>query len=140
MSTSAEITCTIQNDCPSITFRVSAQGEGNSTPNLRGMLSQIQEAIAEFQAKPQAKHLSNSEVVVLDTSSPSPPAQQNSSPDISKSSSTKMISSKQINLLMRQLRENGTSVEALCQANGVTRIQDLTMARAREIIRDLSGF
>ena len=61
MSTSAEITCTIQNDHQSIMFRVSAQGEGNSTPNLRGMLCQIQTAITEFQKKPPTKLLSNTE-------------------------------------------------------------------------------
>ena len=52
----------------------------------------------------------------------------------------KMISEKQINLLMRRLRENNTSVQELCQVNGVKRIQDLTMAKAREIIHDLSDF
>ena len=140
MSTNAEITYAIQNDRPSIMIRVSVQEEGNSTPDLCGMLCSIQEAITEFQKTPQAKLLSSTEVVVQEASSPSPPVQQNSSPESSKSDPTKMISSKQMNLLMRQLRENGTSVEALCQANGVSRIQDLTMARAREIIHDLSGF
>ena len=75
MSTSAEITCTIQNDHQSIMFRVSAQGEGNSTPNLRGMLSEIQGAITDFQKKPPARLLSNSEVVVQDVSHPAPALQ-----------------------------------------------------------------
>ena len=138
MSTNAEITYAIQNDRPSIMIRVSE--EGNSTPDLRSMLCSIQEAITEFQKTPQAKLLSSTEVVVQEASTPSPPVQQNPYPENSKSGSTKMISSKQMNLLLKRLRENDTSVEALCQANGVNRIQDLTMARAREIIHDLSGF
>ena len=140
MSTNAEITYAIQNDRPSIMIRVSVQEEGNSTPDLCGMLSQIREAITKSQAEPQANLLPSTEVVVQEASTPSPPVQQNLYPENSKSGSTKMISSKQMNLLLKRLRENDTSVEALCQANGVSRIQDLTMAKAREIIRDLSGF
>ena len=61
MSNTAEITYAIQNDRPSITIRVSAQEEGDSKPDLCDMLSQIQEAITKFQAKPQPKLLSNTE-------------------------------------------------------------------------------
>ena len=51
MSNSAEITYAIQNDRPSIMIRVSAQEEGKSKPDLREMLSQIQEAIDTAQKK-----------------------------------------------------------------------------------------
>ena len=72
MSTSAEITYAIQNDRQSLTFHISAQGEGNSIPDLRNMLSQVQEAVMEFQNKPQPKLLSNTEVVVQDAPLPTP--------------------------------------------------------------------
>ena len=76
MSTNAEITYAIQNDRPSITIRLSAQEEGKNKPDLRDMLSQIQEAITEYQAnKPQAKLLSNTDVVVQDVPHPKPAAQ-----------------------------------------------------------------
>ena len=50
MSKSAEITFAIQNGNPSITIRVSAQENGETKLILRDMLSEIQEAITEFQA------------------------------------------------------------------------------------------
>ena len=73
MSTKAEVTYAIVNDRPSIMIRLSAQEEGETKPDLCGMLSQIQEAITEFQAnKPQPKLLSNAEVVVQDVPHPAP--------------------------------------------------------------------
>ena len=140
MATTAEISYAIQNDRPSFMIRVSAQKEGDSFPDLRGMLSKIQEAITEFQKSPQAKFLPNSEVTVLDVPSSSPPVQPKDFPDNNKSGPTKMISPKQISLLTRKLNEKRMSPETLCLENGVNRIQDLTMARAREIIRDLTDY
>ena len=74
MSTTAEISYAIQNDRPSFMIRVSAQGEGNSTPDLRGMLSQIQEAITDFQKTSQAKLLPSADVVVQDVPQLTPAA------------------------------------------------------------------
>ena len=140
MSTTAEISYAIQNDRPSFMIRVSAQKEGDSYPDLRDMLTQIQEAITDFQKSPQARLLPSTEVAVQDVPKTLPSAQPKVFTDSSKSDPTKMISPKQMSLLTRKLRENGTTVEALCQANGVKRIQDLTMARAREIIHDLTDY
>ena len=138
MPKKAEIMYCIQNDRPSITIHLSE--EGDLTPDLRGMLSQIQEAITDFQKSPQARLLPSTEVAVQDVPKTLPSAQPKVFTDSSKSDPTKMISPKQMSLLTRKLRENGTTVEALCQANGVNRIQDLTMARAREIIHDLTDY
>lgn len=66
------------------------------------------------------------------------PSMQTANPNSNEPQPVKMISGKQISLLMRRLRENGSSVKDLCLANGVNSIQDLTMAKAREIIHDLS--
>ena len=53
MTKNAEITVAIQNGNPSITIHISAQGDGETKLILRDMLSEIQEAITEFQAKSQ---------------------------------------------------------------------------------------
>ena len=74
MSNTAEITYAIQNDRPSITIRLSVQEEGKSKPDLCDMLSLIQEAITEYQAKPQVKLLPNAEVAVQDVPHPTPAA------------------------------------------------------------------
>ena len=66
MSTTAEISYAIQNDRPSFMIRVSAQKEGDSFPDFRDMLTQIQEAITDFQKTPQAKLLPSADVVVQD--------------------------------------------------------------------------
>ena len=74
MPKQAEIMYCIQNDRPSITIHLSE--EGDLTPDLRGMLSQIQEAITEFQARPQTRLLSSSDVKVQDVSRAAPPARE----------------------------------------------------------------
>ena len=48
MSNTAEVIYAIENDRPSITIRLSAQEEGETKPDLCGMLSQIQEATNDF--------------------------------------------------------------------------------------------
>ena len=153
MSTSAEITCTIQNDSPSITFRVSAQGEGNSTPDLCGMLCQIQKAVTEFQKTPQAKFLSNSEAVVQDAPHPAPAMQ---SPQIKSFSSNKgkgfsqkgvqpqsekpdtslpgTISQKQIGKIRVNLKFRNIPEKVFCTSHGIARIEDLSGKYAWEII------
>ena len=79
MPKKAEIMYCIQNDRPSITIHLSE--EGDLTPDLCGMLSQIQEAITEFQARPQTRLLSSSDVKVQDVSRASPPAREEPSSD-----------------------------------------------------------
>lgn len=153
MSTSAEITCTIQNDHQSIMFRVSAQGEGNSTPNLRGMLSEIQGAITDFQKKPPARLLSNSEVVVQDVSHPVPALQspqeksfsnnkgkefsqknaqqQNDNPE---KDSPGSITKKQIGMIRYNLKERSISEKTFCSSHDIAHIENLSLNEARAII------
>jgi len=153
MSTSAEITCTIQKDCPSITFRVSAQGEGNSTPDLCGMLGQIQKAVTEFQKTPQAKLLSTSEVDVQDVPGSTPvtqslqakpfssskdnnPLQKNASQQSEKPDTTLpgTISKKQIGKIRVNLKIRNIPEKVFCSSHGVARIEDLPGKYAWEII------
>ena len=153
MSTSAEITCTIQNDHQSIMFRVSAQSEGNSTPNLRGMLSEIQGAITDFQKKPPARLLSNSEVVVQDVSHPVPALQspqeksfsnnkgkefsqknaqqQNDNPE---KDSPGSITKKQIGMIRYNLKERSIPEKTFCSSHDIARIENLSLNEARAII------
>ena len=154
-STSAEITYSIQNDRPSIMIRVSAQGEGNSTPDLCGMLCQIQTAITEFQKKPPAKLLSNTEVVVQDVPQPTPATQsqqtnpssinkengfsqksaqqQNDNPEKDYPGS---VTKRQIGLIHVNLKRRNIPEKDFCTAHGVARIEDLSLNQARALIMD----
>ena len=153
MSTSAEITCTIQNDCPSITFRVSAQGEGNSTPDLCGMLCQIQKAVTEFQKKPPAKLLSHSEVVVQDVPHPTPASQSpqaksfssNKGKDFSQKGTQQQkdnpekdspgsVTSRQIGLIRVKLKQQNIPEKVFCSSHDIARIENLSLNEARAII------
>ena len=150
MSTNAEITCTIQNDCPSITFRVSAQGEGNSTPDLCGMLCQIQKAVTEFQKTPQAKFLSNAEVVVQNAPRPTQSSNKklfsgNKAKSLQQKSVSPQneeidhdlpgsISSGQIGKIHVDLRARNIPVKDFCFKQGIARIEDLAFNRAWTII------
>ena len=155
MSTSAEITYSIQNDRPSITFRVSAQGEGNSAPDLRGMLSQIQEAVTEFQKKPPAKLLSNTEVVVQDAPLPTPatpkpqmlPLADNQGKNFSQKNSSKgntgtptskksKITAPQIATIRQNLVERNIPECVFCNKYGVKRVEDLPGGVAWHVIHD----
>ena len=153
MSTSAEITCTIQNDHQSIMFHVSAQGEGNSTPNLRGMLSEIQDAITDFQKKPPARLLSNAEVVVQDVPHPVPATQppqetpfsnnkgtgfsqknaqqQNDNPE---KDSPGSVTSRQIGLIRVKLKQQNIPEKVFCSSHDIARIENLSLNEARAII------
>ena len=153
MAITAEITCTIQNDHQSIMFRVSAQGEGNTTPNLRGMLSEIQGAITDFQKKPPARLLSNSEVVVQDVSHPVPALQspqeksfsnnkgkefsqknalqQNDNPE---KDSPGSITKKQIGMIRYNLKERSIPEKAFCSSHDIAHIENLSLNEARAII------
>ena len=155
MSTNAEITYAIQNDRPSITIRLSAQEEGKSKPDLCDMLSQIQEAITEYQAnKPQAKLLSNTDVVVQDVPHPTPAAhstqakpfssnkgkgfsqkgaqQQNDNPekDFPGSVTQKQIGKIRVNLKIRNIPE-----KEFCTSHDIARVEDLSLNQARSIIQ-----
>ena len=76
MTKNAEITVAIQNGNPSITIYVSAQEDGETKLILRDMLSEIQEAITEFQAKPHAKLLPSAAAKVHDAPCIQPPAEE----------------------------------------------------------------
>ena len=152
MVTNAEISCTIQNDRQTLTFRVSAQGEGNSTPDLRGMLSQIQEAIADFQKSPQAKLLPSAEVVVQDIPHSSPPALPKPLPDNKGKSFSQKFSSKantgaptsgkskisepQIATIRQNLMERNIPECAFCSTHGIKRLEDLPGGVAWHVIHD----
>ena len=153
MSTSAEITCTIQNDHQSIMFRVSAQGEGNATPDLCGMLCQIQTAVIEFQKKPPTKLLSNAEVVVQDVPHPEPAPQspqantfsnnkgngfsqknaqqQNDNPE---KDSPGSVTSRQIGLIRVKLKQQNIPEKVFCSSHDIARIENLSLNEARAII------
>ena len=153
MAITAEITCTVQNDHQSITFRVSAQGEGNPTPNLRGMLSEIQGAITDFQKKPPARLLSNAEVVVQDVPHPAPATQppqetpfsnnkgtgfsqknaqqQNDNPE---KDSPGSITKKQIGMIRYNLKERSIPEKAFCSSHDIAHIENLSLNEARAII------
>ena len=155
MSTSAEITYSIQNDRPSITFRVSAQGEGNSAPDLRGMLSQIQEAVTEFQKKPPTKLLSNTEVVVQDAPRPAPaaskpqmlPLEDNKDKSFSQNIPSKAntgaptskkskITAPQIATIRQNLVERNIPECVFCNTYGVKRVEELPGGIAWRVIHD----
>ena len=153
MSTNAEITYAIQNDRPSITIRYSAQEEGNSKPDLCDMLSQIQEAITKFQAKPQPKLLSNTEVVVHDVPHPTPvahsaqkkafssnkengfsqkiaPQQNGTDKDSPGTVTPKQIGKIRVNLKIRNIPE-----KEFCSSHDVARMEKLSFNDAWAIIK-----
>ena len=155
MSTNAEITYAIQNDRPSITIRYSAQEEGNSKPDLCDMLSQIQEAITKFQAKPQPKLLSNTEVVVQDVPHPAPatpkpqalplsdnnvknsPQEFSQKPNTNLSSSgKKKITVSQVATIRQNLRERNIPECAFCNSHGIKRVEELPGGIAWHVIHD----
>ena len=158
MSTNAEITFAIQNDRPSLMIRVTAQEEGNSMPDLRGMLSQIQEAITEFQAMPQAKLLSSSEVIVHDAPCALPPAEEPplmrnegtfvpqknvAKPETNTASSgkyhqngKKKITPGQIVTIRQNLQERRIPESTFCRINNVERLEDMPKSVAWNIIHD----
>ena len=153
MTTTAEITCAIQNDHQSITFRVAAQGEGNATPDLCGMLCQIQTAITEFQKNPPTKLLSNAEVVVQDIPHPMPVPQ---SPQAKSFSNNKgngfsqknaqqqkdnpekeypgSITEKQVGKIRYSLKERNIPEKVFCASHDIARIEDLSLNHARALI------
>ena len=153
MTTAAEITYAIQNDRPSITIHLSAQGEGNSTPNLRGMLSEVQDAITDFQKKPPARLLSNSEAVVQDVSHPTPATQSLQAKSISSNKgkgfyqksvqqqndnpekdSPGSITEKQIGKIRYSLKERNIPEKVFCASHDIARIEDLSLNHARALI------
>ena len=155
MSTSAEITYAIQNEHQSLTFHISAQGEGNSTPDLRGMLSQIQEAVTEVQNNPKPKLLSNTEVVVQDVPHPTPatpkpqmlPLADNQGKNFSQNFSSKTntgaptskkskITAPQIATIRQNLVERNIPECVFCNKYGVKRVEDLPGSVAWHVIHD----
>ena len=153
MSTNAEITYAIQNDRPSITIRYSAQEEGNSKPDLCDMLSQIQEAITKFQAKPEPKLLSNAEVVVQDAPHPAPathspqakPFSSNTGQGFSQKETQKQndnpekdspgsITKKQIGMIRYNLKERNIPEKVFCTSHDIARIENLSLNEARALI------
>ena len=153
MSNTAEITYAIQNDRPSITIRVSAQEEGKSKPDLCDMLSLIQEAITEYQAKPQVKLLPNTEVAVQDVPHPTPVAP---SPQTKPFSSNKgkgfpqkgaqqqndnlekglpgSVTPKQIGKIRVNLKFRNIPEKSFCTSHGVARMDELSFNDAWSII------
>ena len=158
MSSTAEITVAIQNDRPSLMIRVTAQEEGNSMPDIRGMLFQIQEAITEYQAMPPAKLLSSSEVAVHDVPCALPPAeeapltrtettfvqQKNTlKPETNTASSgkyhqngKKKITPGQILTIRQNLQERRIPESTFCRNNNVERLEDMPKGVAWKIIHD----
>ena len=148
MPKKAEIMYCIQNDRPSITIHLSE--EGDLTPDLRGMLSQIQEAITEFQAKPQTRQLSSSDVKVQDISRASPPAREEPLPDNRRKSSYQnnassgneafdksspgSITKRQIGMIYFELKNRNIPEQVFCAKNGVARVEDLSCKKAWFII------
>ena len=148
MPKKAEIMYSIQNDHPSITIHLSE--EGDLTPDLRGMLSQIQEAITEFQAKPQTRQLSSSDVKVQDVSRTSPPAREEPSPNRRRKtsyqntatseneafdkSSPGTISKSQAGKIHHELEERNIPEQDFCTKHGVARVEDLPLNKAWIII------
>ena len=155
MSTNAEITYAIQNDRPSITIRLSAQEEGKNKPDLRDMLSQIQEAITEYQAnKPQAKLLSNTDVVVQDVPHPTPAAHSTQAKPFSsnkgKGFSQKgvqqqndnlekdfpgSVTQKQVGMIRVNLKIRNIPEKEFCTSHDIARVEDLSLNQARSIIQ-----
>ncbi len=155
MSTNAEITYAIQNDRPSITIRLSAQEEGKSKPDLCDMLSQIQEAITEYQAnKPHAKLLSNTDVVVQDVPHPKPaahstlakPFSSNKGKGFSQKGATLKndnpekdspgsVTLKQIGLIRVNLNNRNIPEKEFCTSHDIAHIEDLSLNQARSIIQ-----
>ena len=149
MPKKAEIMYCIQNDRPSITIHLSE--EGDLTPDLRGMLSQIQEAITEFQAKPQTRQLSSSDVKVQDVSRASPPAREEPLPDNRRKSSYQnnassgneafdksspgTISKSQAGKIHHELEERNIPEQDFCTKHGVARVEDLPWKKAWIIIK-----
>ena len=156
MSTKAEVTYAIVNDRPSIMIRLSAQEEGETKPDLCGMLSQIQEAITEFQAnKPQPKLLSNAEVVVQDVPHPAPatpkpqmlPLEDNKDKSISQNIPSKAnagvptskkskITAPQIATIRQNLVERNIPECVFCNTYGVKRVEELPGGIAWRVIHD----
>lgn len=154
MSTKAEVTYAIVNDRPSIMIRLSAQEEGETKPDLCGMLSQIQEAITEFQAnKPQPKLLSNAEVVVQDVPHPAPathspqakPFSSNKEKGFSQKGAQKQndnpekdspgsITKKQIGMIRYNLKERNIPEKVFCTSHDIARIENLSLNEARALI------
>ena len=148
MPKKAEIMYSIQNDHPSITIHLSE--EGDLTPDLRGMLSQIQEAITEFQAKPQTRQLSSSDVKVQDVSRTSPPAREEPSPNRRRKtsyqntatseneafdkSSPGTISKSQAGKIHHELEERNIPEQDFCTKHGVARVEDIPLNKAWIII------
>ena len=151
MSTKADVIYAIENDRPSITIRLSAQEEGETKPDLCGMLSQIQEAITEFQARPQTRQLSSSDVKVQDISRASPPAQEEPSPNRRRKnsyqntatseneafdkSSPGTISKSQAGKIHHELEERNIPEQDFCTKHGVARVEDLPLNKAWIIIK-----
>ena len=136
MSTNAEITYAIQNDRPSITIRLSAQEEGKNKPDLRDMLSQIQEAITEYQAKPQPKLLANDEVNVQDV------PVLNRKTSISKArafqpGTVEKITEKQLYCIKESLGKRNLDEAAFCQTYGVNRLEDIPKNVATDIVSEI---
>ena len=158
MSTNAEVTFAIQNDRPSIMIRVTAQEEGNMMPDLRGMLSRIQEAITDFQAMPQAKLLSSSEVEVRDVPcalphTEEPPLPRNDATFVSQGnaskpktntastgrchqSDNKKITPGQISTIRQNLQERRIPESTFCRINHIDRLEDMSKGVAWNIIHD----
>ena len=154
MSTKADVIYAIENDRPSIMIRLSAQEEGETKPDLCGMLSQIQEAITEFQAnKPQPKLLSNAEVVVQDAPHPAPathspqakPFSSNKEKGFSQKGAQKQndnpekdspgsITKKQIGMIRYNLKERNIPEKVFCTSHDIARIENLSLNEARALI------
>ena len=149
MPKKAEIMYSIQNDRPSITIHLSE--EGDLMPDLCGMLSQIQEAITEFQVRPQTKPLSSSDVKVQDVSRTSPPAREEPLPDNRRKSSYQnnassgnevfdksspgTISKRQAGMIHHELKVRNFPEQVFCAKHGVARVEDLPWNKAWEIIQ-----
>ena len=158
MTKNAEITVAIQNGNPSITIHISAQEDGETKLILRDMLSEIQEAITEFQTKSQAKLLPSAATEIHDAPCIQSPAEEESLPEneatfapqrntskpqASPASSgrghqtgNRKITPAQITTIRQNLQERRIPESTFCRVNHVERLEDMSKGVAWNIIHD----
>jgi len=126
-----EVTFTAVNGNQSVCIRAREQMETCNKEKIQTM----KEAVNAFVPSGQQRQI---EVKCFHNASQSATA-QSVPPTGKKSDQSKKISSNQVGFLRKLLSEHKINVQNFCQENGISQIEELSMANARKIISDLNN-
>ena len=137
MAKTVELFYTIQNGCPSLTFRIADVIEGDAKAKFQEMLNDLPAPIADsLKNLPPTRLLPNNEVVVQEVPSTKASTMK---PRSFKSGNDEGITEKQHYCIRQWLERQKLSEKDFCQKYSVDSLKDLPKNVATGIVSEIKG-